>query len=92
MPFLYASGSQFDEMFVSVGAKRARKLFEVRFMSLINVEINTKLKEARENSPCIIFLDEIDAVGGKRTGSAFESSGQSHDDQSAVARDGRLQE
>jgi len=59
VPFLYASGSQFDEMFVGVGAKRVRKLFE----------------EARENSPCIIFLDEIDAVGGKRTGSAFESSG-----------------
>jgi len=58
VPFLYASGSQFDEMFVGVGAKRVRKLFE----------------EARDNSPCIIFLDEIDAVGGKRTGSGFESS------------------
>ena len=43
VPFLYASGSQFDEMFVGVGAKRVRKLFE----------------EARENSPCIIFLDEV---------------------------------
>lgn len=50
VPFLYASGSQFDEMYVGVGAKRMRKLFS----------------EAREQSPCIIFIDEIDAVGGKR--------------------------
>jgi len=50
VPFLYAAGSQFDEMYVGVGAKRIRKLFE----------------EARENAPCIIFIDEIDAVGGKR--------------------------
>ena len=50
VPFLYASGSQFDEMYVGVGASRMRKLF----------------KEAREQSPCIIFIDEIDAVAGKR--------------------------
>jgi len=50
VPFLYAAGSQFDEMYVGVGAKRIRKLFE----------------EAREHAPCIIFIDEIDAVGGKR--------------------------
>ena len=50
VPFLYASGSQFDEMYVGVGAKRMRKLFS----------------EAREQSPCIIFIDEIDAVDGKR--------------------------
>ena len=52
VPFLYASGSQFDEMYVGVGAKRMRKLF----------------KEAREQAPCIIFIDEIDAVAGKRSG------------------------
>ena len=50
VPFLYASGSQFDEMYVGVGAKRMRKLF----------------KEARDQAPCIIFIDEIDAVAGKR--------------------------
>ncbi|CBY10282.1 unnamed protein product [Oikopleura dioica] len=58
VPFLYASGSQFDEMYVGVGAKRIRKLFE----------------QARNNAPCIIFIDEIDAVGGKR-----KSGGQSSD-------------
>ena len=50
MPFLYASGSQFDEMFVGVGAKRVRKLFEV-IMSLIVVVayiINSNLGGARE--------------------------------------------
>eukprot|EP00598_Pedospumella_elongata_P002186 CAMPEP_0184967526 /NCGR_PEP_ID=MMETSP1098-20130426/877_1 /TAXON_ID=89044 /ORGANISM="Spumella elongata, Strain CCAP 955/1" /LENGTH=764 /DNA_ID=CAMNT_0027489003 /DNA_START=126 /DNA_END=2420 /DNA_ORIENTATION=+ len=50
VPFYHASGSEFDEMFVGVGAKRIREMFSV----------------ARANSPSIIFIDEIDAIGGKR--------------------------
>ena len=50
VPFFSVSGSDFTEMFVGVGAGRVRDLF----------------KEARENAPCIVFIDEIDAVGGKR--------------------------
>ncbi len=52
VPFYSFSGSDFDEMLVGVGASRVRDLF----------------KEAKENSPCIIFIDEIDAVGASRTG------------------------
>ena len=50
VPFYSISGSDFVEMFVGVGASRVRDLFE----------------QAKKNSPCIIFIDEIDAVGRKR--------------------------
>ncbi|KAM8823546.1 ATP-dependent zinc metalloprotease YME1L1 isoform 2-T2 [Spinachia spinachia] len=50
VPFYYASGSEFDEMFVGIGASRIRNLF----------------KEAKANAPCVIFIDELDSVGGKR--------------------------
>lgn len=52
VPFFYLSGSEFVEMFVGVGASRVRKLF----------------KKAKQNSPAIIFIDEIDAIGKKRDG------------------------
>jgi len=51
VPFLFASGSDFEEMFVGVGAKRVRELFAA----------------ARKKQPAIIFIDELDAVGGKRS-------------------------
>ena len=50
VPFLSISGSEFVEMFVGVGASRVRELF----------------KEARKKAPCIVFIDEIDAVGRQR--------------------------
>jgi ATP-dependent metalloprotease len=49
-PFFYMSGSEFDELYVGVGAKRVRDLFA----------------QAKAKSPSIIFIDELDAVGGKR--------------------------
>ncbi|NLZ74574.1 ATP-dependent zinc metalloprotease FtsH [Candidatus Falkowbacteria bacterium] len=60
VPFFHMSGSEFVEMFVGVGASRVRSLFE----------------KAKKNSPCIIFIDEIDAVG-RRRGSGL---GGSHDE------------
>lgn len=50
MPFFSISGSDFVEMFVGVGASRVRDLFE----------------QAKKNAPCIVFIDEIDAVGRRR--------------------------
>ncbi|MBU0479944.1 MAG: ATP-dependent zinc metalloprotease FtsH [Proteobacteria bacterium] len=57
VPFFSISGSDFVEMFVGVGASRVRELFS----------------EAKKNKPCIIFIDEIDAVGGHRGGSGMAS-------------------
>ncbi len=60
VPFLSVSGSEFVEMFVGVGSSRVRDLFN----------------EAREHAPCIVFIDEIDAIGKARgKGGAFGGGG-----------------
>src|SRR5581483_6322842 len=68
VPFFSISGSDFVEMFVGVGASRVRDLF----------------KQAKDNRPCIIFLDEIDAVG-RRRGSGFSSGGHDEREQTLNA-------
>jgi cell division protease FtsH len=68
VPFFSISGSDFVEMFVGGGASRVRDLF----------------KQAKDNSPCIIFLDEIDAVG-RRRGSGFSSGGHDEREQTLNA-------
>ena len=68
VPFFTISGSDFVEMFVGVGASRVRDLF----------------KQAKDNSPCIIFLDEIDAVG-RRRGGGFTTGGHDEREQTLNA-------
>lgn len=58
VPFIYMNASNFIEMYVGVGAKRVRELF----------------KKAKENAPCIVFIDEIDAIGQDRTADRSTSS------------------
>jgi cell division protease FtsH len=58
VPFLSVSGSSFVEMFVGVGAARVRNLFE----------------QARDRAPAIVFIDEIDALGARRTADGFVGS------------------
>merc|ERR1740133_682665 len=64
VPFLSASGSEFVEMFVGVGASRVRDLFG----------------QAKKNAPCIIFIDEIDAVGRQRAGGGGGGGGGGNDE------------
>ena len=52
VPFFSMSGSEFVEMFVGMGASKVRDLF----------------RQAKEKAPCIVFIDEIDAIGKKRYG------------------------
>jgi cell division protease FtsH len=68
VPFFSISGSDFVEMFVGVGASRVRDLF----------------KQAKDNSPCIIFLDEVDAIGRKR-GAGFVGGGHDEREQTLNA-------
>ncbi len=68
VPFFSISGSDFVEMFVGVGASRVRDLF----------------KQAKDNSPCIIFLDEVDAIGRKR-GPGFVGGGHDEREQTLNA-------
>jgi ATP-dependent metalloprotease len=55
VPFFHAAGPEFDEILVGQGARRVRDLF----------------KSAKEKAPCVIFIDEIDSVGAKRTNSVL---------------------
>lgn len=55
VPFFHAAGPEFDEILVGQGARRVRDLF----------------KAAKENAPCVVFIDEIDSVGSKRTNSVL---------------------
>ena len=73
VPFIAMSGSEFIEMFAGLGASRVRKLFE----------------KAKKLSPCIIFIDEIDAIGSRRTGgSGAESENNQTLNQLLVEMDG----
>lgn len=63
VPFLYMSGSEFVELYVGVGAKRVRELFAM----------------ARRFAPCIVFIDEIDSIGGKR-----EDKGSNGEDRKTI--------
>lgn len=59
VPFFSIAGSEFDEIYAGVGASRVRSIFS----------------QAKKQAPCIIFIDEIDSIGGKRStsGSGSES-------------------
>ena len=75
VPFFSMSGSEFVEMFVGMGASKVRDLF----------------KQAKEKAPCIVFIDEIDAIGQKRNGGQYRRQRRAGaDPEPAADRDGRL--
>ncbi|MCG6930643.1 MAG: ATP-dependent zinc metalloprotease FtsH [Desulfofustis sp.] len=69
VPFFSMGGSDFVEMFAGLGASRVRKLFE----------------DAKRAAPCIIFIDEIDAIGGKRSSSDFRNGSNDEREQTLNA-------
>ena len=74
VPFFSISGSEFVEMFVGVGAARVRDLFQ----------------QAKTHAPCIVFIDELDAVGPARRADRGRERRTRADAQSVAGRDGRL--
>lgn len=63
VPFYAISGSDFEDMFVGVGASRMRDMFS----------------EAKKNAPCLIFIDEIDSIGQRRTGASAITGNHAHE-------------
>ena len=75
VPFFSMSGSEFVEMFVGMGAAKVRDLF----------------KQAKEKAPCIVFIDEIDAIGQKAGRRRYRRQRRAGaDPEPAAHRDGRL--
>ena len=72
VPFFFRAGSEFEEMFVGVGARRARALFAA----------------AKKAAPCIVFIDEIDAIGGPRKAAWDNGGGRKTLNQLLVEMDG----
>ena len=72
VPFFFRAGSEFEEMFVGVGARRARALFAA----------------AKKATPCIVFIDEIDAIGGPRKAAWDNAGGRKTLNQLLVEMDG----
>ncbi|ELU13134.1 hypothetical protein CAPTEDRAFT_157429 [Capitella teleta] len=75
VPFFRASGSEFDELFVGTGAKRVRQLFNA----------------AKAHAPCLIFIDEIDSVGAKRSSSQIHPYANQTINQLLTEMDGFVQ-
>lgn len=75
VPFFHAAGAEFDEVLVGQGARRVRDLFAA----------------AKQRAPCVIFIDEIDSVGGKRTNSVLHPYANQTINQLLSEMDGFLQ-
>jgi ATP-dependent metalloprotease len=97
VPFFFASGSEFDEMFVGVGAARVRKLFgrclndtvpAMHSFFTLDVFSLSSSEQARRHRPCVVFIDELDAVGGARVASSVHPYSRMTLNQLLVEMDG----